>query len=188
MYLLLQKYKEIMVKKAAKKTPKKVVKKTTPKKKAVKKTPKKVVAKKTPKKATKKAVKVADLPLAAPVRPEADVIWDEIRQLQTNLFGLPNQYVETHTKRVVGIPEKLYLICKVAAVLPALEEVLSTQTQVRVERTPEGDPIRVAYPKYDMEEAVGYVIISRHVPLDEHATMQPKNRHHPAILWHGKTQ
>ena len=104
---------------------------------------------------------------------EAESIWAELRNLPIEMFALPNQRVEDHLLRVKGVPGVLYLKPRSAAALPALEALLKDQTTLRVERTAEGDPINVSYPKYEMEETELYIVVKRHVPPSERAELQP---------------
>lgn len=61
---------------------------------------------------------------------KADVLWSKIKSLPLNLFGLPNQTVEDHVKKVdVGDPDAVFLNLKATGVLPVLEETLK---QVKV--------------------------------------------------------
>ena len=73
---------------------------------------------------------------------EADVVWEELRNLPIEMFALPNQRVEDHLLRVNGMPDALYLRPKSAAALPAIEALLNGQVTLRVERTAEGDRTR----------------------------------------------
>jgi len=86
---------------------------------------------------------------------------------------LPNQMVEDHLIRVVGVPNELYLKTKSSAALPALEELIRSLTMLRVERTAEGDPITISYPKYEMKETDMYIVITRFVPPKERPELQP---------------
>ena len=57
----------------------------------------------------------------------ADLIWNEIKGVLLNVFGLPGQTVETHCEPAVVEPSKLYLTLKkknATSVLPSLEEAL----------------------------------------------------------------
>ena len=104
---------------------------------------------------------------------EADAIWGELRNLPIEMFALPNQRVENHLLRVRGVPHELYLKPKSAAALPALEALLKGQVSLRVERTAEGDPVNVSYPKYEMEETELYIVVKRFVPPPERPELQP---------------
>lgn len=55
---------------------------------------------------------------------EADKIWNEIKDMQLPIFGLPNQTVENHLTRVAVIPDKVHAKMKSSAVIVALEERL----------------------------------------------------------------
>lgn len=55
---------------------------------------------------------------------DSSKIWEEIKDVELNLFGLPGQIVKEYCSVVNVEPSKLYLTSKVSAVLPALEEAL----------------------------------------------------------------
>jgi hypothetical protein len=119
-------------------------KKSETSKKTAKKTVKKTAAKKPAKKATKKTVKASAAPVTveqvavvapptsespppAPLAPpltEAQKIWEEIRQVQLNMFALPDQTVEMYCKVYPIEPSRVYMTVKVSAVLAALEDTL----------------------------------------------------------------
>lgn len=52
---------------------------------------------------------------------EAEKIWDEIRNLPIQMFGLPNQTVAQHAVPFPIEPTKLYLTIRSSATLPSLE-------------------------------------------------------------------
>ncbi len=54
----------------------------------------------------------------------ADRIWDLIKDLDLEIFALPNQTVSMHCKREDILPNEVHLVLKSTAVLPALEEAL----------------------------------------------------------------
>lgn len=118
----------------------------------------------TKKKVTKKVVVQPD---------KAEVLWNELRNLPIEVFALPNQRVEDHLNRVAGIPNKLYLRTKSAAALPAFETLLNGLSIIRVERTAEGDPVNVSYPKYIMEENDMYIVVEHFIPPTERPELQP---------------
>ncbi len=118
-----------------KEMPKKTVKSSkTSKKSKVTKSPVKA-----PKKAVKKAKKVVPVvvPPAPPVAPappvmpaipaktEAEKIWDEIKNLPIQMFGLPNQTVGMHCTFVPVEPTKLYVTIRSSATLPSLESAVA---------------------------------------------------------------
>ena len=109
----------------------------------------------------------------APKPNKADVLWGELRNLPIEMFALPNQRLEDHLIRVNGIPSVLYLRTKSAAALPALEVLLNKQVIIRVERTAEGDPVNVSYPKYIMEENEMYIMVKHFIPPSERPELQP---------------
>lgn len=100
---------------------------------------------------------------------DADLMWREIADLPIAMFSLPNQHVKDHVKRLAGLPDAVLLTLNSPAALPALETSLDTQKVIREEtkHTPHGDKIRVSYPKFELEQAEGYVIIKRNVPAPE---------------------
>ncbi len=92
------------------------------------------VTKKTAKKAPKKTKKVeapvvappvAAPPPPAPVRSEAEKIWDEIKNRAIMMFGLPDQYVFQHTTFVSIEPSALYVTIRSSATLPSLEAAVA---------------------------------------------------------------
>jgi hypothetical protein len=72
----------------------------------------------------------------------AQKIWNKIKDLSIDIFALPNQSVQDHVKREVGleraIPDAVHLILKSAAVRPALEETLG---RVRLGQNNLGQPL-----------------------------------------------
>lgn len=107
-------------------TTKKTAKKTATKK-EVKKAPKKSVA------PVEQVVVAALLPPEPPPAPppppspqltEAQKIWEDIRQVQLNMFALPGQTVEMYCKVYPIEPSRVYMTVKVSAVLAALEDTL----------------------------------------------------------------
>ena len=72
---------------------------------------------------------------------ESDKIWQEIKGLQLNLFGLPNQTIEKNCVPQLVEPSKLYLIISSGAVYPALDEILSS--------------------KFNLETISKYIVVSR---------------------------
>ncbi len=123
------------------------------------------------KRATKAKPSITSIP---PVQVnDADLMWEELRNLPIEMFALPNQRVADHLTRVAGVPNELYLKPNSPAALPSFETLLNGQTIIRVERTAEGDPINVSYPKYEMEETDLYIVVRRFVPPSEKPEYQP---------------
>lgn len=91
-----------------------------------KKSKKKVVA---PTPVAEKSV-VVTAPVA-PVKSEADKIWDEIKNLKLEMFALDNQFVHLYYKPVLLDPSKLHLtaLTKATSALPALETAVSPKYQ-----------------------------------------------------------
>lgn len=110
----------------------------------------KSVAKKTPaKKLTKKAkppvvVTPPVVPVASPVVPvktQAELMWEEIKNLPIQMFGLPDQTVAMHVNFIPVEPSKLYLTIRSTAALPSLEAAIA--------------------PKFAVELADKFVIVTR---------------------------
>ncbi len=55
---------------------------------------------------------------------ESDKIWNEIKDLQINIFALPNQTVGQHVKRVEINTNELHLKLNSSAAISSLEEKL----------------------------------------------------------------
>lgn len=55
---------------------------------------------------------------------EAQKIWDEIQNLQIQMFGLPEQTVNLHCTPITVEPTSLYLITRSSATLPSLEAAI----------------------------------------------------------------
>jgi hypothetical protein len=125
----------------------------------------------------KKTTKKKTTPAPAPKVSEADIIWAEIRNLPIDMYSLPNQRVEDHVVRKVGIPDACLLTLRSQAVLPSLEATLAVREQTTMVRTAEGDPVSKTHPKYVLEEAEGYVLVRRHVPVEKRPELQPLGPH-----------
>lgn len=79
--------------------------------------------------------KVAAAPPApppAPVKTDADKIWDEIKGLQIQMFGLPNQFVSMHCTPVLVEPSRLYVTVRSTAALPSLEAAIAPRFTVEL--------------------------------------------------------
>ena len=66
-------------------------------------------------------------------------LWDKIKDIQIDIFGLPGQTIKDHAKREDGMdsvfPDDIYVTLRSAAAYPALEEALANATmrnQVRL--------------------------------------------------------
>jgi len=98
----------------------------------------------------------------------ADELWDEIKDLPIEMYSLDNQRVLNHVTRKGGTPDSVVLSLRAPAVLPSLEAVLNAQKQYRDKVSfamkAEGENVTETFPKYEMEEAEGYVVVRRHVP------------------------
>ena len=80
--------------------------------------------KNTTKKVTKKSVPVV-VPVVqtspvVPVKTESEKIWNEIKDLPLQMFGLPNQVVSQHCIPVQVDPTRLFLTIRSTSTLPAL--------------------------------------------------------------------
>lgn len=82
---------------------------------------------------------------------ESDKMWEELRKLNLDIFGLPGQTLEGHASRVIGAPNELLLKLKSSAVLPALEQVLTVDHN--------GRPLH--NPKFKIEQLEYYISIKR---------------------------
>lgn len=107
----------------------------------------------------------------------ADQLWNEIKDLEIEMFSLPNQRVCDHVVRKGGTPDSVVLGLNSPAVLPSLEATLQRQKQYRkkVSRAmkAEGENVTDTFPKYEMEEAdAGYVVVRRHVPAPDKPELQ----------------
>ena len=83
---------------------------------------------------TKKAITKQEQPAvnSTPVKSESEKIWDEVKDKQLDLFGLPNQTVSQHCVFSNVEPNGLYLKIKSSAVLPALESALGPKFVVEL--------------------------------------------------------
>lgn len=64
------------------------------------------------------------------VKTAADQIWDEIKNLNINMFALANQKVHMYCKPVLVEPSRLFLLSSVGSALPALEAVVAPKYSV----------------------------------------------------------
>lgn len=54
---------------------------------------------------------------------KSDVVWNQVRDMSIEMFGIPQQTFGQYCKRVMEAdPEVVYLLLKASAVLPTLEE------------------------------------------------------------------
>lgn len=72
---------------------------------------------------------------------EAEKIWNEISNIELEMFSLPEQTVRKYCTPVTVEPSKLYITASVQAVIPALETAIGK--------------------RFDIEKAMKYTIISR---------------------------
>lgn len=91
---------------------------------------------KAPKKAPKKAPEVVQTPPPPPpvavpappppaAKPESEKIWEEIKHLPINMFGLPSQFIMQHVTPVTVEPSSLYVTIRSTATLPSLEAAIA---------------------------------------------------------------
>lgn len=59
-----------------------------------------------------------------PALTNAEEIWNEIKDVQLNMFSLPDQTVEKYCTVIPVEPSKLYLTIKVSSVFAIMEDVL----------------------------------------------------------------
>ena len=78
----------------------------------------------------------------APVRAVSDQIWDEIKNVKLDMFGLPGQLVSSYYKPVIADPSKCHLMAttKATSAIQQLETALGS--------------------KYDVELADRFIIVS----------------------------
>lgn len=79
----------------------------------------------------------------------ADQIWNEIRRLPIEMFGLPGQIVEMHVAPTPLDPSRCFLVARASAVLPSLESALG---------------VNLAHPeqsKYLVEQQGNFIVVSR---------------------------
>lgn len=69
---------------------------------------------------------------AAPTLTPAQQMWEEIKNLPINMFGLPSQTVQMHATPVAIEPSRLYLTIRSSATLPSLEESVKGKFNVEM--------------------------------------------------------
>jgi hypothetical protein len=77
---------------------------------------------------------------------QADQLWNKIKNLDLELYALPDQKVHKHCKRFDIMPDCLHLKITSTAVLPALEELL-----MKVRLAPEE--------KFEITQAGPYTVV-----------------------------
>lgn len=87
---------------------------------------------------------------------EADKIWDEIKDSDLGIYGLPDQKVSDHVSRVSLPGDSLYLKLKSSAVLVALEDSLNKVTDGNGNSRPNV--------RFEFELVDGFVVVSRVKP------------------------
>jgi hypothetical protein len=68
--------------------------------------------------------KVETMPMPASDKTEAEKIWDEIKSLGINMYGLPGQTVSQHCTPVMIDPSRLFVTMRSTATLPSLEAAI----------------------------------------------------------------
>jgi hypothetical protein len=62
----------------------------------------------------------------------ATKLWDQIKDITLDIFGLPNQTIKDHAKREEGMdnafPNDIYMVLRSPAAYPAIEEALANAT------------------------------------------------------------
>lgn len=105
---------------------------------------------------------------SAPVKSEAEKIWEEIQLLPIEMFALPNQVVAQHCDPLPFAidPNRLFLFTRSTATLPSLEATLDAYSVLLKKQATEmakrGHVIEVK--EYKVELADKYVIVSRATP------------------------
>lgn len=87
------------------------------------------------KKKTDETVTAANAAAEKPVQKkatEADKIWEEIKDVQLEMFSLPDQTVSKYCKPITVEPTKLYVTNSVQAVYPALENALGKKFTIEL--------------------------------------------------------
>jgi hypothetical protein len=69
---------------------------------------------------------------AAPTMTPAQKMWEEIKNLPIQMFGLPGQTVAMHATPVAIEPSRLYLTIRSSATLPSLEEAIKGRYNVEL--------------------------------------------------------
>jgi len=69
---------------------------------------------------------------AASAQTPAQVMWNEIKDLPIQMFGLPGQIVAMHATPIWIEPSKLYLTIRSSATLPSLEESIKGRFNVEL--------------------------------------------------------
>lgn len=67
-----------------------------------------------------------------PTKTEAEKIWEEIKSLPIQMFGLPSQVVANHCTFVPIEPSKLYVSIRSTATLPSLEAAVAPKFVVEL--------------------------------------------------------
>ena len=75
---------------------------------------------------------VVAVPVQVAPKKESAKIWEEIKDLPINMFGLPNQTVSMHVTPVSIEPSKLYLLIRSSATLPSLEDAIKGKFSVEL--------------------------------------------------------
>jgi len=57
----------------------------------------------------------------------SDKLWEKIKDLDIEIFALPNQTLKDHVERAEVLPDQLHLIMKAPAMIAVLEEVMRKQ-------------------------------------------------------------
>lgn len=63
---------------------------------------------------------------------ESEKIWNEIKDLPVNIFGLPTKKVSDYATKLDVPAEQLYVKVAVGAALPAIEEAVGNKFEVEM--------------------------------------------------------
>lgn len=94
---------------------------------------------------------------------EADLMWEEIKNLPIGMYSIPGQLIHMHVERLNILPNMLHLRLRSPAVIVGLDSVLNSDRLGRFEH------------KFDVDIAEnGYVTIKRFVPVSEASDSKKK--------------
>lgn len=100
-----------------------------------------------------------------PVKTEGQLIWEEIKDLPIQMFGLPNQTVELHATPFEVDPHRLFLTIRSSAVLPSLESTLAEYTDkmdmVAKKVADVQHTVPINHSRFTVELADRFVIVTR---------------------------
>lgn len=97
-------------------------------------------------------------------------IWDDIKDKSFDFFGTPNQFVRDYVTVKVNQKDKLILSAKIQGIIPILDTVLSTITDLVEEKGR-----KTTCPRYQLEQAETYCIIKPYKPAENQAQPMPNS-------------